>query len=100
MAGDLHNAYLNEATSYNSANPTKSRVGVAFSGDAWVSAMNLGIAVQNPYLTNNPPKQVNLWDSDPLTGAAPRRSATIPAPMASISMRSRCSTRSPAWTRF
>jgi autotransporter-associated beta strand protein len=67
MASDLHNAYLNEATSYNSANPTKSRVGVAFSGDAWVSAMNLGIALQNPYLTNNPPKQVNLWDSDPLT---------------------------------
>jgi autotransporter-associated beta strand protein len=67
MAGDLHNAYLNEATSYNSANPTKSHVGVAFSGDAWVSAINLGIAVQNPYLTNNPPKQVNLWDSDPLT---------------------------------
>jgi autotransporter-associated beta strand protein len=68
MAGDLHNAYLNEATSYNSANPTKSHVGVAFSGDAWVSAINLGIAVQNPYLTNHPPKQVNLWDSDPLTG--------------------------------
>src|SRR5882724_8470813 len=68
MAGDLHNAYLNEATSYNSANPTKSHVGVAFSGDSWVSAMNLGIAVQNPYLTNNPSKQVNLWDSDPLTG--------------------------------
>jgi autotransporter-associated beta strand protein len=67
MAGDLHNAYLNEATSYNSANPAKSPVGVAFSGDAWVSAINLGIAVQNPYLTNNPPKQVNLWDSDPLT---------------------------------
>jgi autotransporter-associated beta strand protein len=68
MAGDLHNAYSNEATSYNSANPAKSHVGVAFSGDAWVSAINLGVAVQNPYLTNNPPKQVNLWDSDPLTG--------------------------------
>jgi autotransporter-associated beta strand protein len=68
MAGDLHNAYSNEATSYNSANPAKSHVGVAFSGDAWVSAINLGIAVQNPYLTNNPAKQVNLWDSDPLTG--------------------------------
>ncbi|SDN99336.1 autotransporter-associated beta strand repeat-containing protein [Afipia sp. GAS231] len=68
MAGDLHNAYLNEATSYNSANPTKSHVGVAFSGDSWVSAMNLGIAVTNPYLTTNSPKLVNLWDSDPLTG--------------------------------
>ena len=67
MAGDLHNAYSNEATSYNSANPTKSHVGVAFSGDSWVSAINLGIAVQNPYLTTNSPKQVNLWDSDPLT---------------------------------
>jgi len=66
MAGDLHNAYLNEATSYNSANPTKSHVGVAFSGDSWVSAMNLGIAVTNPYLTTNSPKMVSLWDSDPL----------------------------------
>ena len=28
---------------------------------------NLGIAVQNPYLTTNSPKLVNLWDSDPLT---------------------------------
>ncbi len=67
MAGDLHNAYSNEATSYNSANPAKSHVGVAFSGDAWVSAINLGIAVQNPYLANNPVNQVNLWDSNPLT---------------------------------
>ena len=67
MAGDLHNAYANEATSYNSANPTKSHVGVSFSGDSWVSAINLGIAVQNPFLTTNSPKLVNLWDSDPLT---------------------------------
>ena len=67
MAGDLHNAYSNEATSYNSANPTKSHVGVSFSGDSWVSAINLGIAVQNPFLTTNSPKLVNLWDSDPLT---------------------------------
>jgi autotransporter-associated beta strand protein len=36
-------------------------------GDAWVSAINLGIAVQNPYLTTNPANQLDLWDSDPLT---------------------------------
>jgi autotransporter-associated beta strand protein len=67
MASDLHNAYTGEATSYNSANPNGSRVGVALAGDAWVSAINLGIAVQNPYLTNNPASKVDLWDSNPLT---------------------------------
>ena len=67
MASDLHNAYTNEATSYNSANPNGSRVGVALAGDGWVSAVNLGIAVQNPYLTNNPASKVDLWDSNPLT---------------------------------
>jgi autotransporter-associated beta strand protein len=68
MASDLHNAYTNAAGTYDAANPAKSHVGVALSGDAWVSAINLGIAVRNPYLANNPAKQVNLWDSDPLTG--------------------------------
>jgi autotransporter-associated beta strand protein len=67
MASDLHNAYTGEAASYNSANPTGSRVGVALAGDGWVSAINLGIAVQNPYLANNPASKVDLWDSNPLT---------------------------------
>jgi autotransporter-associated beta strand protein len=67
MGSDLHNAYTGAANTYNAANPTGSHVGVALSGDAWVSAINLGIAVQNPYLANNPANQVNLWDSNPLT---------------------------------
>jgi len=67
MGSDLHNAYTNAASTYDAANPTKSHVGVALSGDAWVSAINLGIAVQNPYLANNPANQINLWDSNPLT---------------------------------
>ena len=67
MASDLHNAYTNAANTYNGANPAKSHVNVALAGDAWVSAINLGIAVQNPYLTNNPVNRVNLWDSNPLT---------------------------------
>jgi autotransporter-associated beta strand protein len=67
MASDLHNAYTGAANTYNAANPTGSHVGVAYSGDSWVSAINLGIAVQNPYLANNPANQVNLWDSNPLT---------------------------------
>ena len=66
MASDLHNAYTTAASAYNGANPTSSHVNVALSGDAWVSAINLGIAVQNPYLTTNPAKQVDLWDSNPL----------------------------------
>jgi autotransporter-associated beta strand protein len=68
MGSDLHNAYTNAASTYNQANPTKSQLGVAYSGDSWVSAINLGIAVRNPYLATNPANQVNLWDSDPLTG--------------------------------
>ena len=67
MASDLHNAYTGAANTYNNANPTGSHVNVALSGDAWVSAINLGLAVQNPYLANNPANQVNLWDSNPLT---------------------------------
>jgi hypothetical protein len=66
MASDLHNAYLAAASAYDSANPTKSHVNVALAGDAWVSAINLGIAQQNPFLTNEPAGQVDLWDSNPL----------------------------------
>jgi hypothetical protein len=67
MAWDLHNAYSAAADRYNSANPAGPHVNVALVGDAWVSAINLGIAVQNPYLTNHRFNRVNLWDSNPLT---------------------------------
>jgi hypothetical protein len=67
MASDLHNAYMAAASTYNAANPTGSHVEVALGGDAWVSAINLGFAVENPYLPQHPPKQVDLWDSNPLT---------------------------------
>jgi hypothetical protein len=67
MASDLHNAYTAAASTYNAANPTGPRVDVALAGDAWVSAINLGIAVQNPYLPHHPAEQVDLWDSNPLT---------------------------------
>ena len=67
MASDLHNAYTGAASTYNAANPAGPRVDVALAGDAWVSAINLGFAVQNPYLPRHPQKQVDLWDSNPLT---------------------------------
>ncbi len=67
MASDLHNAYTSAATTYNASNPTGSHVSVAYSGDSWVSAINLGIAAQNPYLTTNPASQFSLWDTNPLT---------------------------------
>jgi autotransporter-associated beta strand protein len=66
MASDLHNAYLAAAGTYNAGNPTGSHVGVALLGDAWVSAINLGIAVQNPFLANNAANQVDLWDNKTL----------------------------------
>jgi hypothetical protein len=66
MASDLHNAYVNEAASFNAANPTLSHVGVALAGDAWVTAINEGVAQFNPFLANQPAGQIDLWDSDPL----------------------------------
>ena len=66
MASDLHNAYQNAASTYNTGNPTQSHVNVALAGDAWVSAINLGFAQQNPFLTSEPAGQVDLWDSNPL----------------------------------
>jgi hypothetical protein len=66
MASDLHNAYVNEAAAYDAANPTKSHVTAALDGDAWVSAITMGIAQQNPFLVNEPAGQIDLWDSDPL----------------------------------
>ncbi len=66
MASDLHNAYYGEAASWNAAHPTGSQLNVANAGDAWVSAINFGIAEQDPYLTQESAGQVDLWDSDPL----------------------------------
>ena len=66
MASDLHNAYVGEAAAFNLANPTKSHLTAALDGDAWVSAINLGLAEQNPYLAAEPSGQIDLWDSDPL----------------------------------
>jgi PEP-CTERM motif len=66
MASDLHNAYTAEAAAFNAANPTMSHVSVALAGDAWVTAINQGIAQFNPFLSSQPAGQVDLWDSDPL----------------------------------
>ncbi|MBV8938087.1 MAG: PEP-CTERM sorting domain-containing protein [Alphaproteobacteria bacterium] len=66
MASDLHNAYKTAAANEMAANPSGSQVAVALAGDAWVTAMNLGIAERNPYLVNEPATEVDLWDSDPL----------------------------------
>jgi hypothetical protein len=66
MASDLHNAYISEAAAFNAANPTKSQVSVALAGDAWVTAINQGIAQFNPFLSSQPPGQIDLWDSNPL----------------------------------
>ncbi len=66
MASDLHNAYENTAASYNAAHSGQSTVNVALDGDAWVSAMNLGVAQRNPFLAREPWGQVDLWDSNPL----------------------------------
>jgi hypothetical protein len=66
MASDLHNAYLNAAATWNAANSSKSQVSVALAGDAWVTAINQGIAQFNPFLASEPAGQVDLWDSNPL----------------------------------
>jgi hypothetical protein len=66
MASDLHNAYEAAATAYNGANPAASHVDVALDGDAWVSAMNMGVAQRDPFLEHEPFGQVDLWDSNPL----------------------------------
>jgi hypothetical protein len=66
MASDLHNAYVNEAASFNGGNPTLSHINVALAGDAWVTAINSGIAKFNPFLVNEPAGQIDLWDNNPL----------------------------------
>lgn len=66
MASDLHDAYVNQAARFNAANPTLSHLGVALAGDAWVSAISSSVAQLNPFLSNEPAGQIDLWDSDPL----------------------------------
>ena len=66
MAADVHQAYVGEATAYAAANPGTSQVTVAPDADAWVVAIDRGIAQRNPFLVNEPAGQVDLWDSDPL----------------------------------
>ena len=66
MANDLHNAYELAAQNEMAANPGGSQVNVALAGDAWVSAIDKGIAMNDPYLTDEPAGEVDLWDSNPL----------------------------------
>jgi hypothetical protein len=66
IAMDLHEAYARAASDYMASNPTESKVNVALTGDAWVSAIDARIAVRDPYLANNPTFEVDLWDSNPL----------------------------------
>ena len=67
MAGDLHAAYLTAAAN------AKQRIGhsavdVTLAGDAWITAMNAGIAlVTNPYPVGAlSAGKVDLWDSNAL----------------------------------
>ena len=65
MAGDLHNAYNTAAVNANALG--HSSVDVALAGDAWITAMNQGVAVMNPFLPGAPfGTQVDLWDSNAL----------------------------------
>jgi hypothetical protein len=72
MASDLHNAYAGEASSWNSKNPTGSQMNAALAGDAWITAMNIGLAVKDPYLYSGvpgntiPSNMIDLWDNNPL----------------------------------
>ena len=56
MASDLHDAYAAVAAQ----NP--GITGVAYAGDAWITAIQQGAAQRNPYLDGEPAGQVNLWD--------------------------------------
>lgn len=56
LANDLHAAYA--AVAAQNAGIS----GVAYAGDAWIDAIQAGIAQRNPYLASEPAGQVNLWD--------------------------------------
>ena len=65
MANDLHNAYLTAAANANALG--HSRVDVTLAGDSWITAMNAGIAVTNPYPVGAlSGKAIDLWDSNAL----------------------------------
>lgn len=64
MAGDLHAAYTKAATDATALGG--STVSASLAGDAWITAMNNGLAMKNPYLANEPAGLIDLWDSDPL----------------------------------
>jgi hypothetical protein len=72
MTSDLHKAYAGEASSWNSNHPTGSPLSAALAGDAWITAMNIGLAVKNPYLYSDvpgnriPANMIDLWDNNPL----------------------------------
>jgi hypothetical protein len=72
MTKDLHNGYGGEASSWNGSHPTGSHMDVAFAGDAWITAMNIGLAVKDPYLYSDvpgntiPSNMIDLWDNNPL----------------------------------
>ena len=72
MNADNHNAYVTEANGFNAANPNLSQLNVAFTGD-WVTAINSGLAQLNPYLSSEPPGQIDLWDSNPLLACCTTR---------------------------
>ena len=72
MTSDLHNAYAGEAGNWNSSHPNGSQMNAALAGDAWITAMNIGLAVKDPYLYSDvpgntiPPNMIDLWDNNPL----------------------------------
>ena len=59
MAADLHRGYAAAAAQ----NPAIA--GVAYAGDAWIAAMDRGIAERDPFQPDQRPGAVDLWDSDP-----------------------------------
>ena len=66
MAADLHSAYVAAASAYATANPSGSQVDVSLDGDAWVTAIDFGIAQRDPFLDRETPLQLDLWDSNAL----------------------------------
>ena len=58
LAADLHAAYAADAAQ------NKAITSVAYAGDAWITAIQRGDALRNPYLATQPAGQVDLWDSD------------------------------------
>ncbi len=59
MAADLHSGYAAVAAQ----NPAIT--GVAYAGDAWVTAITRNIAQRDPFAPQQLPGAVDLWDSDP-----------------------------------